>query len=294
MVVLESISHSLQKYSVQFETPNFDQAFEGVASREKTNLLPTMNCLTALEDTPPLCIPMSEVEVANCERVSFGLKEFDLALVYKDLSKPVLRIDAIPIKLLSKVRQWLDEANILTYETGHNMLWKDLLKTIQANPKLFYENGGWSFLAGDQVEDEVADDESSESESSDSDAAEGSAAPATTSSSKAKPKKKAPARPRDDDSASDFEPESDGSDSEDYDSDEEVGDLAEEDSDDEEAEDLDSEDESGLDWDEMERQSKQLDEEASQNRKRKGADDWSDTEKQNKVKRTKVEGKPKK
>ena len=53
-------------------------------------------------------MPIEEIEIAHFERIQFGLKNFDLALVNKDYNKPVVRISTIPINHLEPLRDWLE------------------------------------------------------------------------------------------------------------------------------------------------------------------------------------------
>jgi nucleosome binding factor SPN SPT16 subunit len=41
-------------------------------------------------------VSLDEIEIIHFERVQFGLKNFDMTIVYKDYEKPVSRITAIP------------------------------------------------------------------------------------------------------------------------------------------------------------------------------------------------------
>jgi hypothetical protein len=69
--------------------------------------------------------------VVNLERVGLNLKNFDMAIVHKDFSKEVLRIDAIPAKRLDTVKDWLTSVNVKYYESRLNLAWKPILRSIQ-------------------------------------------------------------------------------------------------------------------------------------------------------------------
>lgn len=73
-----------------------DLGFHGVANRSTSYIIPTTNCLVELVEPPFLVITLDEIEVVNFERVGFNLKNFDMAIIFKDFTKDVLRIDAIP------------------------------------------------------------------------------------------------------------------------------------------------------------------------------------------------------
>ena len=58
--------------------------------------MPTTNCLVELVEPPFLVTTLNEIEVVNFERVGFNLKNFDMAIIFKDFTRDILRIDAIP------------------------------------------------------------------------------------------------------------------------------------------------------------------------------------------------------
>jgi len=135
---------------LEFDKPYPTLAFQGVTVREMVAIVPTVHCLVALDDSPPLCITLEDVEIACFERVQFGLKSFDLAFIFKDYNRSVVRIDQIPAKYLDALKEWLNSCNILFYETKINIIWKNILKVIQEDPKQFFEDGGWNFLDTDE------------------------------------------------------------------------------------------------------------------------------------------------
>ena len=71
-------------------------------------LQPTTECLVHLSDTPFLVVTLSEIEVASLERVQFGLKQFDLVLIFTDFNRPPLQINSIPTTQLDDVKNWLE------------------------------------------------------------------------------------------------------------------------------------------------------------------------------------------
>ena len=121
---------------------------------------------------PFTVITLSEVVVVNLERVGFGLRNFDMTLVFKDLTRDVVRIDAIPMTSLDTIREWLQSVDIKFYENKTNLNWKQVLKSITEDPEAFREAGGWGFLdmeASDDEEGEDSEDGDEEFAPSDSD-----------------------------------------------------------------------------------------------------------------------------
>ena len=145
----EKISDASRKM-VDVDTPMRDLGFQGVPHRQLVTLYPTTEALVHLSDNPPLVVTLSDVEIAHLERVQFGLKNFDLVLIFKDLSLPVVHINTIPSNQLENVKDWLDSVDIPFTEGPVNLSWPQIMKTIQDDPKSFFEEaGGWSFLVTD-------------------------------------------------------------------------------------------------------------------------------------------------
>lgn len=211
------------KMGLEFDSPYHDLAFDGVAYKSTARIVPTASCLVELIDYPPLVIHANDIEIVNLERVGYHLKNFDMAIVFKDFNKDVHRIDQIPSKNLDNIKQWLTTLEVKYYEGKANLNWKPLLRQIKEDPESWLEAGGWEFLNNEP--------------SSDEEEGEGS------------------------DPESEFEPSSDEEESESESESESMYDEDEEDEDASEEEDED--DEEVLDWDEMEEKARREDEEAS-------------------------------
>ena len=69
-----------------------------------------------------------------------------MAIVFKDFTKDVVKIDSIPSKSIDYIKGWLNDSNIKYYELRANLVWKEVLKSIMQDPNGFAENGGWDFL----------------------------------------------------------------------------------------------------------------------------------------------------
>ena len=222
-----------------FEVPFRELGFTGVPHRSASFVVPTVNCLVELTEMPFTVITLSEVVVVNLERVGFGLRNFDMTLVFKDLTRDVVRIDAIPMTSLDTIREWLQSVDIKFYENKTNLNWKQVLKSITEDPEAFREAGGWGFLdmeASDDEEGEDSEDGDEEFAPSDSDEEE-------------------------------EEEESEDEDDSEFDEDEEGSDDEEEGSDDED-------EEAGKSWEELEKEAAREDRE----RAKEGAFDDSDDE----------------
>ncbi|AWU73703.1 hypothetical protein CAS74_001510 [Pichia kudriavzevii] len=155
---------------VDLDIPFRELGFQGVPGRSAVVCLPTRDCLVQLVDTPFMVITLEEVEVAHLERVQFGLKNFDLVFVFKDFSRPVVHVSTIPMESLEDVKAWLTDVDIPFSEGPVNLNWPTIMKTINADPYGFFQDGGWSFLGGGEDSDEEMEEESAESDFNPSDA----------------------------------------------------------------------------------------------------------------------------
>lgn len=149
---------------VDLDIPFKELGFQGVPGRSAVVCLPTRDCLVQLIDLPFLVVTLEEVEIAHLERVQFGLKNFDLVFVFKDFSRPVVHISTIPMESLEDVKAWLTDVDIPFSEGPVNLNWPTIMKTINADPYGFFQDGGWSFLGGDDDEDAEMEEESAESD----------------------------------------------------------------------------------------------------------------------------------
>ncbi|KAK9074443.1 hypothetical protein SSX86_007041 [Deinandra increscens subsp. villosa] len=207
---------------LEFDQPLRELGFHGVPHKASAFIVPTSSCLVELIETPFLVVTLSEIEIVNLERVGLGQKNFDMAIVFKDFKRDVLRIDSIPSTSLDGIKEWLDTTDIKYYESRLNMNWRAILKTIIDDPQEFISQGGWEFLNL-----EASDSDSDGSQESDHGY-----------------------------EPSDVEPESE---SEDEGSD--SASLVESDDDEEEEEEDGSEEEEGKTWEELEREASNADRE---------------------------------
>lgn len=147
---------------LEFDQPLRELGFHGVPFKASAFIVPTSSCLVELIETPFLVVTLSEIEIVNLERIGLGQKNFDMAIVFKDFKKDVLRIDSIPSTSLDGIKEWLDTTDIKYYESRLNLNWRQILKTITEDPQSFVDGGGWEFLNL-----EVSESDSEKSEESD-------------------------------------------------------------------------------------------------------------------------------
>ncbi|KAI1901230.1 hypothetical protein AGOR_G00032160 [Albula goreensis] len=230
---------TLTKEELEFEVPFRDLGFQGAPYRSTCLLQPTSSSLCNVTEWPPFVVTLDEVELVHFERVQFHLKNFDVVIVYKDYSKKVTMINAVPVNSLDPIKEWLNSCDIKYTEGVQSLNWTKIMKTIVDDPEGFFEQGGWSFL---DPESEGSGEEGNDSESEMEDET--------------------------------FNPSAEEDEDEEEDSDE---DYSSETEDSDYSASLGSEEESGKDWDELEEEARKADRESqyeeveeSSNRKRKG------------------------
>ncbi|KAH8108126.1 FACT complex subunit SPT16 [Cristinia sonorae] len=151
--------------TLETDIPFRELSFEGVPFRTNVRLQPTTECLVYLSDPPFLVVTLGEIEIASLERVQFGLKQFDMVLIFKDFTKTPLHINSIPSAQLDDVKNWLDSVDIPLAEGPVNLNWGPIMKTINEDPYDFFQHGGWTFLGGAAGGDESDAEQDSDTES---------------------------------------------------------------------------------------------------------------------------------
>ncbi|CAH9083048.1 unnamed protein product [Cuscuta epithymum] len=149
---------------LEFDQPLRELGFHGVPYKSSAFIVPTSSCLVELIETPFLVITLGEIEIVNLERAGFGQKNFDMAIVFKDFKRDVMRIDSIPISSLDGIKEWLDTTDIKYYESKLNLNWRPILKTIIDDPQRFIDEGGWEFLNLEGSDSETDNSEDSDAE----------------------------------------------------------------------------------------------------------------------------------
>lgn len=93
---------------MELDTPFRELSFEGVPHRSAVRLQPTAECLVQLSDPPFTVVDLSEIEIASLERMAYGLKQFDIRIIFKDFTRPPLHINSVDSKSLEDVKNWLE------------------------------------------------------------------------------------------------------------------------------------------------------------------------------------------
>jgi len=155
------------KGELEFDSPFRELGYHGVPFRETVLLLPTSACLISLTQWPPFVITLEDIQLVHFERVQFQLKNFDMVFIFKDYSKKVMMVTAVPMTMLDHVKEWLNSVDIKYTEGVQSLNWGKIMKTIIDDPEGFFESGGWSFLdpnSGSEAEGDEDEDLDSEDE----------------------------------------------------------------------------------------------------------------------------------
>lgn len=111
---------------VEVDIPEESLQFYGCPQKTIVRIRPTKNCLVALSETPFFVLDTSEIEIVCFERVYFGIKNFDLAVIFKDF-QTFKRIDSIPIEYFEEIKSYLDSIDVIYAETNQPFKWNTVL-----------------------------------------------------------------------------------------------------------------------------------------------------------------------
>lgn len=213
---------------INMDMPLEELFFTGCPHKSSVKIRPTQrNCMIAISEFPPFVIDVNDIEAVCFERVSFGTKNFDMAIIFKDFMK-FLRINSMPRECIDELKEYLDSIGIIFSESAVPLNWTAVLQKIRNDVDAFIEGGAWKFLQDDEDGDGADPGEGSSEDDPEFTAEE------------------------DDEDASDDDSESDYSDDEDEDEDESDASASDE--------------ESAADWDEMDRKALEEDKKAAQKR----------------------------
>jgi len=159
------------KTPLEIDIPMEKLSFFGCAMKSVVKIRPTKNCLVAISEFPFFVLDFDDIQAVHFERIIFGIKNFDMAILYKDCTT-FKRINSIHIERMEDLKTFFDEIGVIYSEGQATLNWANVLTEIRENFEDWLEDGGWNFL----IEDVDSDAESGEEEESgeDSEAAYGS------------------------------------------------------------------------------------------------------------------------
>jgi len=144
-----------------------DLSFFGCPQKQVVKIRPTKDCLVAISEFPFFVMDVNEIEAVVFERVLFGIKNFDLAIIFKDFTT-MKRINSVPMEHIEELKSYFDEIDVIYAESEAPFNWGTLLSHIRDNFEDWLEEGAWGFLL-DGVEEEGEGGEEGEDESEDVD-----------------------------------------------------------------------------------------------------------------------------
>ena len=154
-------------FAFEFDVPYRDLGFHGTPNKEMVFIIPTLNCVVNLTETPFFVVDLGEVDHVHFERISYASKAFDMVLINKDFSKQPWRVDMIPHEEKDSIQEWLTDMDITYTQGPMNLNWKSIMATVAEDDR-FYLNteedeftekeAGWSFLRVEGGDDDTDED----------------------------------------------------------------------------------------------------------------------------------------
>lgn len=166
-------------HPIDFDVPYQHFYFQGCPLKSVVKIRPTKYCLIAVTEFPFFVIDLKDIEAVHFERVAFGIKNFDMAIIFKDFHT-FKRINSIPRESIDEIKSYLNSIGIIFSEGLVPMNWNATLAQIRNEFQDFIDEGGWRFLQNDEqsgAEEDDSDEEGdmefkSEEEDEDSDESE--------------------------------------------------------------------------------------------------------------------------
>lgn len=101
--------------------------------------------MVAISEFPFFVMDVNEIEAVVFERVMFGIKNFDLAIIFKDFTT-MKRINSVPMEHIEELKSYFDEIDVIYAESEAPFNWATLLSHIRDNFEDWLEEGAWGFL----------------------------------------------------------------------------------------------------------------------------------------------------
>lgn len=127
------------------DIPLDDLSFYGCPQKQVVKIRPTRDCLVAISEFPFFVMDVNNIECVVFERVLFGIKNFDMAIIFKDFTT-FKRINSVPIEHIEEIKSYLDEIGVIFAESEAPFNWNTLLSHFRENFEDFLEEGAWGFL----------------------------------------------------------------------------------------------------------------------------------------------------
>ena len=143
---------------LEVDIPEEDLAFTGCPMKQVVKIRPTKQCLVALSEFPFFVLDVDEIEVVHFERLYYGMKNFDLAIIKKDFTT-CLRINSIPTEYTEQLKSYFNNINIIYLESLAPLKWDLILNQIREDFDGWLEEGAWVQLVEEEDEGEMEESE---------------------------------------------------------------------------------------------------------------------------------------
>jgi nucleosome binding factor SPN SPT16 subunit len=100
---------------LEIDIPLKEFNFEGCPVKSQVRVKPTKNCLIAISEFPPFVMDLKDIEFVYFERVDLKVKNFDMAIVFKDFTT-FKRINSIYRENLEDIKVYLNSIGVIYAE----------------------------------------------------------------------------------------------------------------------------------------------------------------------------------
>ena len=96
---------------------------------------PSVNCLVNLTEVPSFVLSLSDIEHVHFERITFQSKNFDMVLVFKDFTRDVAKISAIPTDYYDMIGDWINDNNITMSQGPASLKWPGIMTAVRGRKR---------------------------------------------------------------------------------------------------------------------------------------------------------------
>ena len=143
---------------LEVDIPEDDLAFTGCPLKQVVKIRPTKECLVALSEFPFFVLDVNDIEVVHFERMFYGMKNFDLAIIKKDFVT-CTRINSIPTEYTEELKSYFNTIGVIYLESQQPLKWDLILQQIRDDFDGWLEEGAWRQLVEESDDEEESEDE---------------------------------------------------------------------------------------------------------------------------------------
>ena len=130
------------KNKIEVDIPEDALSFTGCPQKQVVKIRPTKECLVALSEFPFFVLDVNEIEIFHFERMFYGMKNFDLAVIKKDFTT-CLRINSIPMEYAEEIKSYINDIGVIFIESMAPLKWDLILNQIKEDFNEWLEQGAW-------------------------------------------------------------------------------------------------------------------------------------------------------